>query len=56
MLVVGKQKLILTAPALANKIITVISFYTQKHKVGFLVLACDVGKSVYKLGLVNILR
>lgn len=58
LLAVGKQKQLkyfyLTAPALANKIITLILFCTQKHNVGFAVLACDEDKPLGKLGLASI--
>lgn len=58
MLAVGKQNALkyfyLTATALANKIVALIFLYTQKHKVGFLVLACDEDKSLDMLWLVDV--
>lgn len=48
LLAFGKQNELkyfyLTARALANRIVALISLYTQKHKVGFPVLACDQDK------------
>lgn len=48
LLAVGKQNelkyLYLTATALTNKIVALFFLYTQKHKVGFPVLACDEDK------------
>lgn len=57
LLAVGKQNKLkyfyLTATALANKIVALIFLYTQKHKVGFPVLACDEDKPLDKLWLVD---
>lgn len=57
LLAVGKQNKLkyfyLTATALANKIVALIFLYTQKHKVGFPVLACDEDKPLDMLWLVD---
>lgn len=57
LLAFGKQNELkyfyLTARALANRIVALISLYTQKHKVGFPVLACDQDKPLDMLWLVD---